>query len=273
MLVLILWETVSKSQDELNITSTIHVNNQTWKQLKSINVPKKLTPKETTQKSQIAYQGKAWTNKAYCRAKRSASCSSQGPPVENAPIPPHVYLHKPGANPKVTPLWKASFHLQVLLSLTCTLDPSPGQATLDKNIPHGLRHLNNKLGAEGEAHTLFPEDQSHCSHRRLAQNSKNYQMRPKQRPFVYQHRITQLQTSWPREPSGLKRGPLLGHDSRLRPSTEQAGRHKTASAALITLSTTLARAKARRRQQGPKRQQQEILEKAALPNYKKAANQ
>lgn len=148
-----------------------------------------------------------------------------------------------------------------------------GYLKKNKNIPHGLRHLNNKLGAEGEAHTLFPEDQSHCSHRRLAQNSKSYQTRPKQRQFVYQHLITHLQTSWPREPSGLKRGPPLGNDSRLRPNTEQAGRHKTGSAALITLSTTLARAQARRRQQGPKRQQQGILEKAALPNYKKVANQ
>lgn len=127
-LVLVLWATASKISRWTNVASTIHVKQSNLKASNSIHVSKKVTPGETTQNRQIARWGNAWTNKAYCRARRSASSQSQAPPLQNTPIPPHLVTQILCKSPSYSAM-KGVIPPSSSAVAACTSDPSPGQAT------------------------------------------------------------------------------------------------------------------------------------------------
>lgn len=154
----------------LRMNSTFHTpfmwNNQTWKQLNSINVPKKVTPTETTQDSQLLTRAKPEQTKPSAGPKGQQAARAKGLPSSSSHLVTQIWCKSksysslkgiiPPSSPAVTNVY--------LRSITQPGHPKSkrGHLKKNKNIANGLGHLNSKLAAEGQGKPTcyFPEDPS-----------------------------------------------------------------------------------------------------------------
>lgn len=127
-LVLVLWATASKISRWTNVASTIHVKQSNLKATKFNSCLQKRNSRRNNPEQADCSLGKRLNKQSPLQARRSASCRSQAPPLQNTPIPSRLVTQILCKSPGYSAM-KGVIPPSRSAVAACTSDPSPGQAT------------------------------------------------------------------------------------------------------------------------------------------------